>query len=308
MMKRCKDYFVNIVLLTLMFGINEVNYGAEIVSYTVAASLLDGGNLKWTARNRYIEEIEVLRAYKGEAFSVTIPTGMIMEVWKNDDSDEDTQESFEQTIEFSNAGFRLTYGSLKINDIGGYNVTDMGSGENRVFLSLEHMSGTNQPVIRSSRAIHVTGDVPDGIYDINTTLGMGATNRKDTGRGKIIIKTLPTVSVEDIDFGYHIANKNIDLTETSSISIRGGTGKEKYSLFLESETGSGDINNFIMYLDNPNTDARIPVELLVLDIGTNPRLDNNGNADLTLQARVNTVTPSEGGAYTGKAKVVFQYD
>ena len=308
-MKRLLKNLIGIILPLLL--ISQTNYGATVLSTTIDRNQIDGVNgVKWVAENVYIKEIEVLRSHKNEAFSITVSEGPLIRAWRYSGSGNSKKEQeFEQTMTAVSGIISAYEGSLSVNHTNGYEVLKNTANRNRLTFKLEYLNETiAKPTIMGKRTINIAGSVPDGRHNIYTNL-IRKGKIIDVAIGTIIIKTLPTISVDDIDFRDQPLGKNINLRETSNIRIESGTEGEKYSLSLESITGSGNINNFVMNLTNANNpNEKIPVQMSVQNMGNNPTLGPGGNADLILEAKIVAPSPSKGGEYTGRAKIIFQYD
>lgn len=309
-MKRLLKNLIGIILPLLLVG--EISVAATVITRTESSS--DVTNDNWSATNYYTKEIVILRSSARESFSVPLLSGPLLRGWRRTEEKKDSK-SFENITKVSEPGITISYsGNLTVGDFShsNYKVKYFGSAKNRVWMNVESKDKENndKPTLDGRQFLNVDSRVQDGRYRLESLVRIGS--KVDIQVGTVVIRTLPTVNIEDIDFGDHPVDERINIVKSTNISISGGSANEKFSLSIEGSEGSEGVNIgdriYILKLKNPNSNESIPVGLSIGGLAQNPSLDSSGNASATLKATINSVLPSTSGEYTGRAKIIFQYD
>ncbi len=165
-----------------------------------------------------------------------------------------------------------------------------------------HDYNWSQPY-NESRNLIIDPSVPDGEYTIRLLTYLTLSDSSEITGGlniKIKVRTVPTISVEDIDFGQVIFDLGLPPeTRTSDINIRGGYPNSNVYIDFPSSVdlkrlGGGEV--IPVGIDLPSLTSHII------------NLDSNGNATTTLNATVDRNKRVRPGTYTGSVEIGVYYN
>ena len=309
-MKRLLKSLIGIILPLLLVG--EISVAATVMTRTESSS--DVKDREWNATNYYIKEIVILRSSVRESFSVPLLSGPLLSGWRTTEENKDSKW-IENITTVTEPGINISYsGNPTVGNYSPstYKISSFGTTRRGSWMNIEskNIENNDKPTLYGKQFLNVDSRVRDGRYRLESFVRVGS--KVDNQTGTIVIRTLPTVNIEDIDFGDHPVDERINIVKSTNISISGGIPNEEFTLSIEGSDGSEGVNKgdkrYILRLKNPNTDEYIPVILSIRGLSDDPSLDSSGNASSTLKARINSMLPSTSGEYSGRAKIIFQYD
>lgn len=116
--------------------------------------------------------------------------------------------------------------------------------------------------------------------------------------------TLPTLTIDEIDFGNYALGEKKPANESGAITLTGGSPTKKIELSISEELilqNTGGMGQVVltMSLDNGTTVGQESVSEVILD--------GSGDGTSNLTASINAV-PTAAGDYTGTAIVTVEYN
>lgn len=175
------------------------------------------------------------------------------------------------------------------------NKTQIKNNRAETEIRARNSRGINSLGVKGQWRLGLPAAAPDGTTTFTMNLSMKSNTFSDTCT--LIVRTLPVITIGDIDFGQHPSNTNLKLNSEAFISIEGGTPYVSYNLLTTS----------LVNLVKAGTTETIPVDISI-EFHNGKSLNSSGNSSAKLKAVIDSVSPSTPGIYTGTATVYFNYD
>lgn len=150
--------------------------------------------------------------------------------------------------------------------------------------------------VKGRRRVTVSSSVADGVYSY--TIKATRNSRFSSKTQQLEIRTIPTITVENIDFGQLMFGETGGIiTRRGRIDLQGGTPNSAIKLYLSSD---------VVNLTRVGAGGTIPVEVRV-----HPQLnqlDSSGGGSTYLEASVDTSRDVIDGSYIGDVTVTVEYN